>query len=318
MLSSTPWWPLALAMMLAVTAAISFAYGAFLQQRAVTEAASRTTGTGAARGGRVGVESFRWLARQPRWLAGWAVIAVGTLLHMVALLLAPVAVVQPIGILAVPVAVLLAAGQGGARPGRSVVIGVVLAVAGTGTFVVLAGVGAAADGAPTTSTGLLVALLVVAGVIVSLEVMAQTRTGLVRCLGHASIGAVSFGFSSALIHLIGQAAADGSGLLTPVVLIAGLATATALTVGAWAVQQAYAAGSSAVVIGALTVGDPLVAILLSAGLLGGGLSPAPVVVAAMVGCAAASVVGVRLLSTHHPAALPAAEPVRARDLLSVP
>jgi hypothetical protein len=314
-------WPTALAVALAMTAAVCFAYGAFFQQRAVADVAALTAGSRAATGSRagvkVGVQSFRLLAHQPRWLAGWAVVAGGTVLHALALLLAPVSVVQPIGILAVPVAVLLAARHRGARPGRPVVFGVVLAVAGTGGFVLLAGSAAGVDRSPVTLAGLLAALLIVAVISTCLEVAVRNRTGLVRCLGYAGIGAVSFGFGSALIHLIGQAVADGSGLLTPLVVIAALATASTLAVGAWAVQQAYAAGPSAVVVGALTVGDPLVAVLLSAGLLGGELSLAPVVVSAMVGCAATAALGVRLLASHHPDALPTANLAPVRELASV-
>jgi hypothetical protein len=308
MTTLTTWGPTALAVALAVAAAFGFAYGAFVQQRVVA---------GAATGGRVGIQSFRKLARQPRWLLGWAMIAASALLHGVALLLAPVSVVQPIGILAVPVAVLLAARHGGARPGRTVTTAVALSVVGTGAFVILAGSADRVAEPPVTVAGQLTAVLIVGVVTACLAILARKRTGLVRCLGYASIGAVSFGFGSALIHLIGQEVTNGSGLLTPLVVIAGLSTALALAVGAWAVQQAYAAGPSAVVVGVLTVGDPLVAILLSAGLLGGGLSLAPAVVAAMVVSAAVAAVGVRLLASHHPDSLPSPSPEPVRDLASV-
>ncbi len=314
MFSSAPWLSSALAVVLAVVAAVCFAYGAFLQQRAVAYALSDSDGTGAAAQTKVNGASFRRLARQPRWLAGWGLVGAGTVLHVSALLLAPVSVVQPIGILAVPAAVLLTARAGHVKPGRSVVAGVGLSVSGTGAFVLLAGGSAAAGPSPVTFTGLLIALLVVVTVVVvGLGLAARPRLGLARCLGYAGVGAVSFGFGSALIRLISRAVtADWSALLSPLVVTAGLAAAGALTIGAWAVQQAYASGPAAVVIGALTVGDPLVAILLSAGLLGEGLSLRPVVVLAMVGCAVAAATGVRLLATHHPAAdpSPAAEPTR--------
>jgi hypothetical protein len=318
-LTSTPWWPTALAVALAVIAAVGFAYGALLQQRAVAEATARTARNGAAVDGRagIGVESFRWLVRQSRWRAGWAVIAGGALLHGLALLLAPVSVIQPIGVLAVPVAVLLTARQHRSRPRRAVILGVALAVAGTGTFVLLAGSAASADRSDVTLTDLLAALLIVATVTGALAVTARSRTGRVRCLGYTGVGAVSFGLESALVHVIGQALGRDLGLSTPLVITAALAGAAALALGAWAVQQAYASGPSAVVVGTLTVGDPVVAILLSAGLLGGGLALAPVALAAMVGCAATSAVGIRLLATHHPAALPAPHHAPVRELTTV-
>lgn len=299
MFSSTPWVPTALAVTLAVVAAFGFAGGGFLQQQAVALVPRGATVGRARDGDRIGVESFRRLARQPRWLVGWALVATGAALHVSALLLAPVSVIQPIGVLAVPVAVLLTARAGRVRPARSVVVGVALTVASTGIFVLLAGGTGGAASAPATITGLLTAVALVAAVVVAAELVTRARQGVTRCLGYATLGAVTYGFGSALIHLVGQATAEGHPLLSPLVLTAGLAAAAALTVGAWAVQQAYASGAAAVVIGTLTIGDPLVAILLSAGLLGGGLTLRPLVIVAMLGCAAAAAAGVRLLATHY-------------------
>ena len=313
MFSSTPWTTTVLAVALAAIAAACFAYGAVLQQHAVAYALSPKDGTGGASQTRLGVESFRSLLRHPRWLVGWTLIAAGGLLHVSALLLAPISVVQPIGILAVPVAVLLAARSGRTRPGRAVLFGVALAAAGTGGFVLLAGSTAAAGARPVTWAGLVTALLAVTVVAVVLGLAARRRSAVSRCLGYAGIGAAGFGLGSALIRLSGHAiVADGEALWSPMVITSGFAAATALIAGAWAVQQAYGSGPAAVVVGALTVGDPLVAILLSVGLLGEGLKLGSVEVWAMVGCAATAAVGIRLLATHHPAALPnqASEPTR--------
>lgn len=298
MFSATPWSPLAVA--LAVLAAFCFAGGGFLQQRAVADVPARQAADGARQPHRVEAEGFRLLARRPAWLAGWALVAAGTLLHMTALLLAPVSLVQPIGVLAVPAAVLLTVRAGRARFSRPLVAGIALSVAGTGSFVLLSGGTATAAPTPPTFSGLLTAVAIVAAVVVTAELVARARQGVSRCLGYASIGAVTYGFGSALIHLIGQASAADRSLWSPLVLTAGLAATTALIVGAWAVQQAYASGPAAVVIGALTVGDPVVAILLSAGLLGGGLTLHLPAIAAMLGCAAAAAAGVRLLAAHHP------------------
>lgn len=318
MFSFAPWLPTALAVALAVVAALCFAAAAFLQQHAVTHILSRADSAGAATPARISVKSFQKLVLQPRWLGGWGLIGAASVLHVSALLLAPVSVVQPIGILAVPVAVVLAARAAQLRPPPPVVAGVALSVAGTGAFVVLAGVGVTATSPSQTVTGLLTALLVVAAVIIGFEVTARRSSGLARCLAYAGIGAVSFGCGSALIRLISQTvAADTTALWSPLVIMAGLAIIGALTCGAWAVQQAYASGPAAVVIGALTVGDPLVAILLSAGLLGEGLSRNPATVIAMIASAAAAAYGVRLLASHHPAAVPDPAPEPARNLATV-
>lgn len=94
----------------------------------------------------------------------------------------------------------------------------------------------------------------------------------------------------------------------------------ALPLGAWAVQQAYATGAAAVVLSTLTVGDPVVAILLSAGLLGEPLYPGPAAAAIMVGCAVVAAAGVWLLAEHHPAVpspVPASPAEPVRDLVAV-
>ncbi len=109
MLSSAAWIPAALAVVLAVLAAGCSAMVAFLQQGSLTRVPTEQGATGAGAPGRVGLRSRRRLAGQPRWLGGWGLIGTGALLHVSSLLLAPIAVVQPIGILAVPVGVILAA-----------------------------------------------------------------------------------------------------------------------------------------------------------------------------------------------------------------
>lgn len=307
--SSTTWLATTLAVVLAVLAAGCFATAAFLQQGAVSQVVTAQDATAAGPRGRVGLSSWRRLARQPRWLAGWGLTGTGALLHVSALLLAPIAIVQPIGILAVPVGVVLAARAARARPTRQTVAGVVLAVAGTGTFVVLASAGVTATATPVTLTGLLIALGVVAGVVAGLEVIARRASRLVRCLAYAGIGAVSYGFGSALIRVISRTVAAGTdALLSPLMIIAALAVVGAIAVGAWAVQQAYASGPAPVVTSALTVGDPLVAILLSAGLLSEGLTPSPVTLAAIVGSALAAATGVRLLAGYQPTDTPDSHP----------
>lgn len=324
MFSSAPWMLTALAVVLAVVAAGCFAGGAVLQQRAVARALPHPDVVVARR---IGVDrgSFRRLARQPRWLIGGALIGAGALLHLSALLLAPVSVVQPIGILAVPVAVLLAARAAGTRPAAGVVSGVALSVAGTGAFVLLASRGTAPGSPGATLARVLTALALTAAVVAGLDVLARRRGDVTRCLAYAAMGAVSFGFGSALVATISQQVSTSlANLGSPVVLTAGLALLGALTLGAWAVQQAYAAGPAEVVLSTLTVGDPVVAIGLSAGLLGEPLHVGPAAVAVMVACSVVAAAGVRLLAAHHPAvpsptlpAVPASQAERARDLVAV-
>lgn len=305
MLSSAAWIPTAIAVVLAVLAAGCFATAAFLQQGSVTQVLREQDATERDTSGRIEVRAWRRLAQQPRWLGGWALIGTGALLHVSALVLAPISVVQPIGILAVPVGVVLAARAARTQPALHTVVGVVLAMAGTGTFVVLASAGVTPTATSVTTTGLLTTLGVVVALVTGLEVIARRASQSVRCLAYAGIGAVSYGFGSALIRVISRTGTAGThALLSPLIITTALAVIGAIAAGAWAVQQAYAAGPAPAVISALTVGDPLVAILLSAGLLNEGLHPSQVTLVAMISSAAAAASGVRLLARHQPADTP--------------
>lgn len=302
MVFAAPWLATTVAVALAVVAAVCFASAAFLQQGSVARDMAFHRGRGAANTGTVGFDALRRLARQPRWLVGWALVGAGTLLHVTALLLAPISVVQPVGILAVPVGVMLAAQAARARPSKRVIGGVALAVAGTVAFVVLASFPSAAPPAPVTVSGLSLAVLVAVGVVGVLRLAAGRLPFPARCLAFASIGAVGYGLGSALIRFIARASVGHpTALLSPVVIMAALAMVSAIAVGAWAVQQAYGSGPAPVVTSALTVGDPLVAILVSAGLLGEGLNQTPAALVAMVFCAAVAATGVWLLARHQPA-----------------
>lgn len=315
-----PWMSTTVAVALAVVAALCFAYAASLQQHAVTRTVGPHDGVTATTRPRVSIDSFHQLAQQPQWLSGWGLTAAASALHVVALLLAPVSVVQPIGILAVPVAVVLAARSTHSRPPLTTVAGVALSVAGTGAFVILAGLDTTAIPTPATSVGLLTALLVVAAIVIGLDVLARRSSALIRCFASAGIGAVTFGCGSALIRLVSQTvAAEPSSLWSPLVIVASLAIIAALACGAWGVQQAYASGTAAVVVSTLTVGDPLVAILLSGGLLGEGLTQDPAIGVAMIGTALAATYGVYLLASHHPSAVSGStpEPAPVRVLATV-
>lgn len=311
MFTAPPWLPNALAIALAVVAAVCFASAAFLQQGSVARDVTGQGGPGAAGAGHVGLAALRRLARQPRWLGGWVLIGGGTLLHVSALLLAPIGVVQPVGILAVPIGVALAARAARAHPSAPVLAGVALAVAGTASFVILASTGTASTPEPVTTKGLGAALLVVAVVAGALLLAAQRFSGPLRCVAYASVGAVGYGFGSSMIRVMARAVAGRTDVVA-LVLLGGVGMICAISMGAWAVQQAYAAGPAPVVTSGLTVGDPVVAILLSAGLLGEAVHHGPGTLAIMIGCAAVAAAGVALLATHQPSGdAPSDRPPRA-------
>ncbi|WP_159797262.1 hypothetical protein [Puerhibacterium puerhi] len=294
------------AIALAVVGAVCFAGAAVLQHHAVTAPGPSVVpldgggraGTPAGRP-RMGLRRLVQVVRHPRWLLGLGLAGAGTLVHAGALLLAPLRVVQPVGVLAVPAAVLLASLRTRRRPGTGVVVGVLLSVLGVVGFV-------AASAGSTTSTpppgaSTLVAGLAVGVVVAALAAVGVTRSGWAACLCLATGAAAAFGLVSALVRAVSQAVASGDVPLTaPPVLAAAAGVVVALAAGGWLVQHAYTAGAPELVVACLTVVDPLVAVLLGAVLLGEGAAT-PAALWAVLGLAAASAAaGVVTLARHHP------------------
>lgn len=89
---------------------------------------------------------------------------------------------------------------------------------------------------------------------------------------------------------------DDAGVWLPAVGIVA-----ALLGGAWAVQQAHAAGAPAVVVGCLTVIDPLVAVTLGSTMLGEGVAGSAVTVSGLAGLAVLALSAAVFLARHHPA-----------------
>ncbi|TCO60493.1 glycosyltransferase involved in cell wall biosynthesis [Actinocrispum wychmicini] len=257
-----------LAIMCAVVAACCFAGSVTLQHGAVR----------AQNEGRLSLRTLWRAMRSPRWLAGTALGITGSGLHATALSLAPLVVVQPIGVLSLVLTVVL---------GRRVKAGfsllaVVLGVAGFVGVAALSGAGAA--GVPRPE--LVQPFVVVAALIFVL--------GRRRCLGSAAAAAVLFGTGSALIRV---ASLD---IFTHHQVLTGLgwaAESVALIVaGGWAVHQAYAAGQAATVIAVTTVVDPLTAVVIGLWCYGEAARLTPLAYVALVALAVTAGSGVLALA----------------------
>lgn len=285
-------WP-GVAIVLAVLGAGCFAGAAVLQHRAVTAEQPRTGDDG------LSMSGLRSVTRQPGWLAGLVLAALGTTLHAVALVLAPLSVVQPIGVLAVPIAVLLTALRTSRRPGTGVFVGVAVCLVGVALFVGTAAGTAVSSPPPGQAT--LIAGLIVAAVVVALGGFGLARSGWARCVACATAGAVAFGLVSALVRAVSQSVLhDDVGLLDLPVLAAVAGALAAVLIGGWLVQQAFASGPPEVVVACLTVVDPIVAVLLGAVLLGEGAATSVDTWLLLAGAAATATVGVIVLARHHP------------------
>lgn len=279
--------PLAIA--LAAIGACAYAVGARLQNGAVRGMFGESG---------LGPRGLYRLVRANRWLLGLLSIAIGAVLHAVALGLAPLIVVQPVGVLAVPLTALLNARAQQLRLNRSASFAIFSSALGVSAFVWLT-----ASTAITTEEGpaaQLTAAEMVLGAVAVLTLIAAVSSARVRCLAFAAGCGVSYGFVSFLMHGVTLQLRTGGLSRLAFLPIAGIVLA--LLVGAWLLQLAHASGPPDVVVACMTVVDPIVAVGIGIGLLGEAAHASPATVAGQIMCAVLACGGVIGLARHHPEA----------------
>ena len=300
-----------LAVVLAAVAATCFAAAAVAQHDALSGVADPRR--------RLSLAAVVSLVRRPRWVTGVLLAAGGVALHAGALALAPLSVVQPVGVVAVPIAVAAVFVRARSRPSRAVVLGSALTVTGVVAFVASAGPTSAA--APRPDGVLVLAAAAVAVVVAALAALGLSRTGAGRSLGCAAAAAVSFGLVSVLLRTLLSQLGSGLGAEDPAALTLLGGMAASVAVGGWLAQQALASGAAAVSLSVLTVLDPVVAVALGA-VIGDG---SPATWALPLVAVVPAIAGVVVLARHHPAggavavdrprgARPAPRPATALDL----
>jgi hypothetical protein len=281
-----------LAFVLVVIAAFCFACAAVLQHRAVATEP---------RSGALALRGLRDVTRSPLWRLGLLLAASGSTLHAVALVFAPLSVIQPVGVLAVPIAVVLAAAHTRRKPTAGMLVGILLSSACVVAFVTT--VASSVAGTPASGGDTALAGFVVGLVLLVLAVIGLSATGWLRCVALAMAGATAFGLVSALVRAVSQTITSGLvGIVDPTVLIGVAAVMAAVLTGGWLVQQAFASGPPEVVVSCLTVVDPVVAVLFGVILLGEGNAISPAQWAVLSTAAVGGIVGVAVLARHHPEA----------------
>lgn len=275
-----------LAVALALLSAICLALGAHFQHGAVSSQH---------RSSRFNLKHLLELLRSRSWLLGSGFLVGGTVLNIVALIIAPVMVVQPIGAVSLIVAVLLGMTARKLKFRRRVLFGVLGCTFGIGLFVTLAAFNAASEalyGARAHTVA-----LATLGFVVLFGLLAFVRRQAGHLVRILAAGAL-FGCVATSVHLAGSQYLDAGFAAIDWDVLAGIVAATIL--GAWFVQSAYATGPPELVIAGLTVIDPIVAIVIGATVLEEGSALPLPVLALMIACAAAAVTGVFVLSRYHP------------------
>ncbi|GLZ28733.1 glucosyltransferase [Lentzea sp. NBRC 105346] len=253
-----------IAILLAVLGAFCFAFAARLQHQAVDGAPRLAT------------------LKNKRWLAGLALLVTGAGVHAVALGMAPLTVIQPIGVLAIGITALL---DGRTRELPAVAV----TTLGVGGFVLLASGSATATqiapDAELTAALIVLGLIAVPGLVAVLTNRPRTSA-----VAFATAGGVAYGFVSVLMRAVQQ----GPFGLSTVLTVTGIVIA--LIVGGWLVQHAYAGGPPHVAVACLTVVDPLVAVGIGALLLGEASRTSGWTAVAEITCALVAIGGVLALA----------------------
>ncbi len=279
-----------LAITLAVFGAVCFALAARLQHDAIAETGARAS-----------------VLRQPRWLGGLALLIAGAGVHAAALGMAPLTVVQPVGVLAIGMTALLD------RRLRELPA-ILLTTVGVGAFVFLASGSATATqivpDAELTAGFVVLGLIAVPGVIA-----AVTTNARIRAVAFASAGGVAYGYVSVLMRAVSQSVQQGGFGLSHLVSVLGIAVS--LAVGGWLVQHAYAGGPPHLAVACLTVVDPLVAVGIGAFLLGEAAHLSVLTGVALFACALAAVGGVFALARQPRETIRTELPVNTSSALRV-
>ncbi len=283
-----------LAVLLAVVASISFASGASAQHLGVDRALGSQDPDR-----RLGLAHIKVLLKTPMWVFGLLLVALGACIHIIAVYLAPITVVQPIGILAVIWSVLIAARLNRTAPTRTMWAAVICSVVGIVFFTVLS-TRHAANSRSASIQAMVVTTAVVWAVALVFAAVGWLGPRWIRNLAWSWGGSVLYGLGTGYMKIMTVVLRDHQVFTGPEFWGAGLGLILAYGVGGWFIQQGYASGPAEVVVGSMTTIDPLAAVAVGLVVLGEGalLSPGVAVGMALAGAMAAG--GVAVLSRFHP------------------
>ena len=253
----------------------------------------------------------------PKWLLGLLCVFAGAGLHLWALTMAPVAVVQPVGILAVPWSVILASRIHGHRISYQVWRAVLVTVVGVVGFTVFSSL--FANGKKQFGfmpiTWSFVAVCVICA---TLSFFAAKKTApWAKAVMWSSVGAIFYGLASGMMKAAMNMVQSGEfHLLHPTTLAVIGYMLACYGLGAWMIQQGYASGPAEITVGTMTTVDPFVAVLFGLLVLGEGAGMGIGPVAGMVISGAVAVYGVVMLSKDHPEAVEEREKAaKASDMI---
>lgn len=234
--------------------------------------------------------------KRPRWLAGTGLLGFATLMQLTALGLAPLIVVQPVGVIALVVTSVLNARVTKTKLNRATLIAIGACTLGIAGFVVAASLAATE---PQIDDNKLREVLAVLVAILILFAIAFLRYGKkFNALTYIVGTGVLYGFVATLAKVV--IARIEQAHFEWLTVFCAIALGVAMALGGWFVQNAYASGPPDLVIAGLTVIDPLVAVVIGVAILGEMDGVSAWYSLAFVMCGGFAITGVFLLSKVHP------------------
>jgi drug/metabolite transporter (DMT)-like permease len=197
------------------------------------------------------------LVQRRRWLIGLAVALAGTLLHAAALRSGALAVVQPVLVTGVAVALPMRAMLERARPSAGQVAAAAMLAAGVALFV-LSAHPSGGQSAPDSGAAAVVIAAGAAAAGLGSIVALRTRSAAVAGFALGLAAGILYGVIGGVLKAAVQAMSTA--LHDPLSLLAGWPLWTLVVLGAWAFimhQRAYAHGPLGVSLPVLSVASPL-------------------------------------------------------------
>lgn len=291
---------IAIAIGLQVIGSFLFASGATLQHLGVKstfDPSGKTSSNRLTLGGMLGLFRIR------KWLLGLLLVFSGAAFHLIALSMAPVAVVQPVGILAVPWSVLLAAKIHGHHVPRRIWTAVSVTVLGVVGFTIFSSLFATGE-KPFEFSPILISFIVVCALCAILSFVATRAASWAKAMLWSSVGAIFYGLASGMMKAAITLLQSGEFSLLHWKVLAVVAFMLACYgLGVWMIQQGYASGPAEITVGTMTTVDPFVAVVFGLVVLGEGVGMGLWPTVGMVVSGAVAVYGVVLLSRDHPDAV---------------
>lgn len=283
--------PLAIA--LGVVGSFCFALSAKVQHSAVGEQVEDNRAKT-----RMDREQLFELVKDRDWWLGLGLMGVSLVFQVLGLTMAPVSLVQPVGLLAFPWSVVLAGKSLGRRASRVILPTGLTVLATFGFIIVVATHSTPAD--QLSLVPVIVAACIVYAAAATFALFGSRGPRPWRSLFWASGGALFYGLEASLVKSIIEYAANHIWWQEPMIWGIGAALVIGSILAGLMVQQGYATGPAEVVVASMTVTSPVVAVIFGFAVLGEGsdLDVIPGITLFILG--AAAIAGVVALTRAHP------------------